>query len=134
MTLAHTPGPLHGSLRSIARMLLLPAVAGGLALVIAGSLGHVLIGLLVMAGLLLGAANGVSAQVAGAKLTPEGNITRGVIVHNSLRRLGIITAIALLIAWLARPIGWTVLLGLAVYQLLSLGSAFGAAIREVRRG
>lgn len=135
MATVPTLGPARGhGVARLGRPLILPAVCGGLALLVAGSLGHIVIGLLVTVGLVLGAVNGIAAQAGSARLTADGGQTRRMVVHGSLRRLGAVTAAALVIAWLARPNGWTVLLGLAIYQLLSLGSALGAAMREVRHG
>lgn len=131
---APSPSPYHGLLHSIGRMLVVPAAVGALVIVVTGALGHVVVGLMIGVGLVLGAVNGVSAQISVSRLNPQASITRGMIVQSSLRRLFVITAVALLIAWLAQPTGWTVLLGLALYQLLSLGSALGTAMREVRGG
>jgi hypothetical protein len=49
-----------------------------------------------------------------------------------LQRLGVLTAIALLIAFAFRPQGFTVLIGLAVFQLLMMGSTAGAMVRQLR--
>jgi hypothetical protein len=90
------------------------------------------IGLLTTVGLGLGAVNGVLAERAGSRLGPDDD--RSVVVGGSMKRLGLITVIALVIAFAARPNGWTVLVGLAVYQLMSLAAALGAAAKEARTG
>jgi len=110
----------------------LPAVLGAVAIVVTAALGHVSIGLLITVGLGLGAVNGVLAERAGSKLGPDDD--RSTVVGGSMRRLGLITVIALVIAFAARPNGWTVLVGLAVYQLMSLAAALGAAAKEARTG
>lgn len=140
MATASTPGPASGPVggprlslsRQILRTLIVPASVGAVAVAIAGGLGHVLIGAFIAVGLALGAVNGVLAQAAASRLTPELAPTRAMIVTGSMRRLGAVTVVALLIAWLAQPNGWTVLVGLVAYQLLSLGAALGAAMREAR--
>lgn len=132
MVTGPTSGPTAGhALGLLARSLIVPAAVAAAALVIAGVLGHLMAGALVAVGLLLGVCNGLYAQSAAARLVPGGP-SRGVIIGGSLRRLGIVTIVALAIAWLARPTGWTVLVGLVIYQLLSVGSAVGAAMREAR--
>jgi hypothetical protein len=103
-------------------------------MLVAGFFGHLQIGLLLAAGVGLGAINGLLMEQATARLTPEAAPTRKVIVKSALGRLGLITVIALAIAWFARPDGWILLLGLACYQLLSLAAALSAAVKEAREG
>jgi hypothetical protein len=110
----------------------LPAALGAVAIVLTAALGHVAIGLLITVGLALGALNGVLAERAASRLTPQDD--RSVVVGGSMRRLGLVTVVALVIAFAARPNGWTVLVGLAVYQLMSLAAALGAAAKEARTG
>jgi hypothetical protein len=112
----------------------LPLALTVIAIVIAAALGHVLAGLLFGAGLCLGAANGIAAQVAVAQMAGGDIVDRSAVVRSSLRRLGVITVIAIVIAFAARPTGWLVLLGLAVYQLIATGATIGATMRELRRG
>lgn len=118
----------------VLRVLVLPAAVGLVAVLISAFVGHLDIGLLVATGVALGAANGLLMEQATAKLTPQANQTRKVIVKSSLGRLGLVTGIALLIAFLAQPNGWVLLLGLACYQLLALLATIGAAAREARLG
>jgi hypothetical protein len=125
-------GPALTPAARIGRILVLPVALGAAAVVISGLLGHVSIGLLIAVGLALGAVNGVLAERAGSRLTSTDD--RSVVVGGSLRRLGLITIVAFAVAVLARPDGWTVLVGLAVYQLLSLAAALGAAAKEARTG
>lgn len=132
MTTAPMSGPALTPAARIGRILVLPAVLGLAAITVTALLGHVSIGLLITVGLALGAVNGVLAERAGSRLTADDD--RSVVVGGSLRRLGLITIIALAIAVLAQPNGWTVLVGLAVYQLLSLAAALGAAAKEARTG
>ena len=100
----------------------------------AGLLGYVWGGLLFAGGLGLGVANGVIAQVSAVRMVGVEGLDRAMIVGSSLRRLGGITVVGLAIAWLARPTGWLLLVGLATYQLLSLGLTVGATMRELRSG
>src|SRR4051794_36830786 len=125
------PGP--GMVRRGARLAVLPLCVGVMAIIVAGLLGHVWAGVLFAGGLLLGAANGMGAQVATVWMASADDIDRAGIVRSSLRRLAIVTFVALAIAFLARPTGWVLLLGLAAYQLLGTAATAGATMRELRR-
>ncbi|MDQ1688186.1 MAG: hypothetical protein QOK42_1161 [Frankiaceae bacterium] len=127
-----TIGPSRRGAGYLMRSLVLPAVVGVLLIAVTAVLGHVAIGLLVTVGIALGVANGLMAESANAKITPTEDPSRAVIIGASMRRLGIITVIALVIAFVVQPWGWTVLIGLAFYQLLSLASALGVAARAAR--
>ena len=130
MTTAPMSGPVLSPAARIGRILVLPTVLGIVAVVASAVLGRVSIGLLITVGLALGALNGVLAERAGSRLTA--NDDKSTVVAGSMKRLGLITIAALAIAFLARPDGWTVLVGLAVYQLMSLAAALGAAAKEAR--
>jgi hypothetical protein len=82
----------------------------------------------------LGVANGLLVEQATAKMAPSDDPDRKAGVKSSLGRVGLISAIALVIAFLARPNGWVLLLGLAGYQILALLSQLGAAMKEARLG
>jgi hypothetical protein len=82
----------------------------------------------------LGVANGLLVEQATAKMQPDDDPDRRAVVKGSLGRLGLISAVALLIAFLARPNGWVLLVGLAGYQVLALLSQLGAAMRQARVG
>lgn len=116
------------------RVLVLPAVCAGAALVISAFVGNVEIGLLLAAGVALGAVNGLLMESAMTRMDPDAPPERSAIVKGSLGRLGLITVIALAIAFFVQPYGWLVLLGLAGYQLLSLAAALSAAAKEARSG
>jgi hypothetical protein len=132
VTTAPVSGPALSPVARLGRLLVLPLSLGAAAIVLSALLGHVRIGLLITVGLGLGALNGVLAERALHRLTPDDD--RSVVVSGSMRRLGIITVIALVIVFATRPDGWTVLVGLAVYQLISLLAALGLAKKEARTG
>ena len=132
MTTAPVSGPALSPVARLGRLLVLPVTLGAAAVVLSALLGNVRIGLLITIGLALGALNGVLAERALLRLKPEDD--RSVVVGGSMRRLGIITVIALVIVVAARPDGWTVLVGLAVYQVISLVAALGVAKKEARTG
>lgn len=135
MATASTSGPaLTRNPGRVLRALALPVGCALLAVLVSLFVGHVQIGLLLAAGVALGVANGLLMESATAKMTAGAAPTRDAIVKGSLGRLGIITVVALAIAFLARPHGWLVLLGLAAYQLLSLAAVLGAAVKQARLG
>jgi hypothetical protein len=131
VTTAPMSGPVLSSGRLV-RTLLLPVVLGGAAIAVTALLGHPLVGVFLLLGLALGAVNGVLQERAAARLKPTDD--RSVIIGGSMRRLGLITIVALAVAVLARPLGWITFIGLAVYQLLTLAAALGAAAKEARTG
>ncbi len=118
----------------ITPVLLLPAGVSVAAIALAASFGHVLIGLLVAAGVGLGLLNGLLMERATAKITPDSDHEKSDVVKSSMFRLALVTGAALLIAVLARPDGWVLLVSLACYQILVLLSQLGAAAREARNG
>jgi hypothetical protein len=120
--------------KGVGRVLVLPASVVVVAVAIGASVGHVQIALLLGVGVVLGTANGLLVEQATAKMTPSDDPDRRAIVKSSLGRLGLVSAVALVIAFLARPDGWVLLLGLAGYQLLALLSQLGAAMKEARLG
>jgi len=127
-------GPLAHYWSRGVRLAVLPLCLGVVAIIVSAALGHVWAGVLFAGGLALGAANGMAAQVATVWLATADGADRGTVVRSSLRRLAIVTIVAIGIAFLARPIGWVLLLGLAVYQLLGTAATAGATMRELRRG
>lgn len=134
MATASTPGPVIATGPGhVLRVLALPAGVALLAVLVSGSLGHFQIGLLLGVGVALGAVNGLLMEQATSRLAAEAP-ERKVIVKGALGRLGLISIVALTIAFLARPDGWLLLLGLACYQLLSLAATLGTAAKEARLG
>lgn len=123
-----------GDTPRITPVLLLPAAVSVVAIAAAALLGHVLIGLLVAAGVGLGLVNGLLMERATAKITPDSDHEKSDVVKSSMFRLALVTGLAVVIAVLARPNGWVLLVSLAAYQILVLFSQLGAAAREARQG
>ena len=116
------------------RLFILPLTIGALAMVIAGLLGYLWGGFLFTVGLCLGACNGFAAQVAAVRMAGTDGVDRSAIVRSSLRRLGLVTLVAIAIAFLTRPTGWVVLLGVAGYQMIATAATVGATMKELRNG
>jgi hypothetical protein len=116
------------------RVLILPATCIVIAIAVGLSVGHLQIALLVAVGVVLGVVNGLLVEQATAKMDPTADPDRKAVVKSSLGRLGIVSGAALLIAFLARPNGWVLFVGLAGYQILALLSQLGVAMKEARLG
>ncbi|SIR82302.1 ATP synthase subunit I [Williamsia sterculiae] len=99
-----------------------PAVIAGLAvvaaLVISGLLGHILFGVWFAVGAALSITNAKLVQASVAAATAEDEPRKRPVVLNSAVRLGIITVVALVIAFFFRPEGLGVMFGLAVCQVI----------------
>lgn len=135
MATATMSGPVgKRGAKGVWRVLVLPTACVVVALAVGVSVGHTQIALLIAVGVALGTVNGLLLEQATAKMVPSDDPDRKAVVKGSLGRLGMVSAIALLIAFLARPNGWVLLVGLAGYQLLALLSQLGAAMKEARLG
>jgi hypothetical protein len=107
-------------------------VAGLTGLIVLSVLGYPVAGIALCAGLFMGFVNSRMMIAQAAKFTQMENPDKRVLTLGVLQRLGALTAVALLIAFAFRPQGFTVLIGLAVFQLLMMGAAAGAMLRQLR--
>lgn len=112
------------------------ALVGVAALATCTVTGYPLAGLFICVGLALGGWNSRRLWTDTAKLVDgtkqPGKQWRGPAATASARRLGIITVFAFLVAVAYRPLGWTVFLGLLVFQLLMVVTVTGALRKVVR--
>lgn len=110
-------GPLQ--VRRLTRTLLIVVAALALAAVIgAGALGYVVLGLGVAVGLLIGAANSLALQLAATKAAQAEQAGKKPLVASSARRLGAVT-VAVIALWLAdRQLGIGALIGLGACQFV----------------
>ncbi|MBV8863371.1 MAG: ATP synthase subunit I [Mycobacterium sp.] len=88
------------------------------AMLIAGSLDHMMVGVFFGVGLLLGLLNALGVQRSVAAITAEAHPLKKKMAMNSASRLMIITVMGLAIAFAFRPDGLGVLFGLALFQVL----------------
>jgi hypothetical protein len=107
-------------------------IAGLIALIVLSVLGYPVAGAAFCAGLFMGFINSRMVIAQAAKFTQMENPDKRALTFGVLQRLGALTAIALLIALAFRPQGFTVFVGLAVFQLLMMGAATGAMVRQLR--
>ena len=119
------------------RFALLSAALVGVVAVVAATLtGYPLAGMFICIGLALGSWNSRRLW-ADTQTLVDGNQTpgerwRGPAATATAKRLGLITAIAFLVALAYRPLGWTVFLGLLAFQLLLMGLLLSPLRKVVR--
>ncbi len=130
---AAPPVPMHAA-ANLRRSMLVSAPVGAVAVLILALTGHLLAGLFVLVGLGLGMLNSWLVQRAVVRYAgSEAGNRRRRFVLGVFSRLGLITLVALAIVLLVRPDGLGVLGGLAIFQLLMLGSASMPLIKELRK-
>ena len=107
-------------------------VAGLTGLIALSVLGYPVAGIALCAGLVMGFINSRMVIAQAARLTQAENPGKRALAFGVLQRLGALTAVALLIAFAFRPQGFTVFIGLAVFQLLMMGGTASAMARQLR--
>ncbi len=111
-------------LGTVARRTTTAALILGVAAVVAGfSLGHWLLGLGGAIGIGLGALNFHMAGAAVIKVSASGSEnTKRPIAMNTLFRMGVVTVIAFGLFFLSAPLGFGVLGGVALFQIMLLAN------------
>jgi hypothetical protein len=100
------------------RLLAISLALTVVAMLVAGWLDHVMVGVFLGVGLLLGLLNAVGVQRSVAAITAEAHPLKKKMAMNSASRLMIITVLGLAVAFVFRPAGLGVLFGLALFQVL----------------
>jgi hypothetical protein len=129
----NSTAPLMVPVGTPRRVFIIAAVLGGIGLLIASILGHVVVGLLLLAGLALGAINNILTVRSILKFTSAGDPDRKKFAKASLVRLGYISLIAALFLIVFRREGIAVLAGLAVFHLLAALATSVPALKEFRK-
>jgi hypothetical protein len=124
---------LRSAARNYNKSLILSAVIGVVGLVVLSLTVGLDAGILFCAGLGLGVLNSQMVQRSLVRAVTEGKSDRKAISFGVLRRLSLITLIAVGIAVLYRPEGLLVFIGLMIFQMLSLATVLGGLWRQVRR-
>jgi len=116
--------------------LILAFVLGAAAVVACTLTGYALAGMFICVGLGLGGWNSRRLWTDTEKLVDgsksAGEKWRGPAATASAKRLGLITLIAFLVALAYRPLGWTVFIGLLVFQVVLMASVAKPLSRVVR--
>lgn len=116
------------------RTVVMAGIAAAVVLVGSAVLGHPAVGVLVAVGFALGAWNANRVREMAPRVLPGGVLDRRGLGRSGAKRLGYVTLLVILIAIGFRPHGWTVVIGLAAFQLLLVANTVGPLLREVRRG
>jgi hypothetical protein len=90
-------------------------------------------GILFCVGIGLGVLNSQLVQRSLVRAVTEGRADRKAISFGVLRRLSLITVLAVGIAVLYRPTGLLVFIGLMIFQMISLATVLATLARQVRR-
>ncbi len=115
------------------RSVFLAAGVGVAAVIVSLPLGYLGFALFGLVGLALGALNTALVQRSVVQFTAAGAHDKGRFARSVLGRLGVVTVLAVAVALIVRPAGLGVFLGLAAFQLLSIGAASVPALKELRR-
>jgi hypothetical protein len=119
---------------NLRRSVVLAAVIGAVAVLVTSLLGHPLMGVFVLIGLALGAANTLAVQRSVLKFAAsEAKDKKRRFTMGVLGRLGIITLVALGCVLITRPDGAGAIAGLAVFQLIMIGGASAPLLKELRQ-
>jgi hypothetical protein len=133
VTIMATDAAFGGVTRGYRRVLIVASIIGMVGLVVSLLLGHYVAGLTLCVGIALGFVNTRLTLSAAARFSDAKDGSKRPIIFGSLQRLGLITVIALLVAYWLRPDGIGVLGGLALFQVMLLGNTSTALRRELRR-
>lgn len=118
---------------SLRRPLLISAVVGTAALIVAALAGHIMMGILGCIGLGLGLVNSRMLQRDVVNVIAKENPSKKAVGVLSARRLLIITAIAVALGIFIRPDGLGVFFGLAVYQFINIAHTAAPVLKERRQ-
>jgi dipeptide/tripeptide permease len=114
------------------RLLVICAALTGLATIVSALLGHALFGVFFGIGLGLGLINALLVRRAVFSITAEDHPLKKKMALNSATRVLAISVIGLVIAFLFRPLGLGVLLGLAFFQVLLVLSTSLPVLKKLR--
>lgn len=125
---------LTGVRTQFRKILIVTPIIGAIGMTAASLLGYPIAGALFCVGLALGLINTRMVIGAAVRYAATEDPSKGPVISGSLQRLAVITVVGFGLAYAFRPEGLAVLIGLAFYQVLMMGSASGPLLREVRKG
>ena len=124
---------LRSAARNYNKSLLISAIVGLIGFVVLWLTVSLDAGILFCVGLGLGVLNSQLVQRSLVRAVTDGRSDRKTISFGVLRRLSLITLLAVGIAVLYRPEGLLVFIGLMIFQMISLATVLGGLARQVRR-
>lgn len=132
-----SPSGFVGS--SVRRLALIAVGIGGLGVAVAAPLGYLAVALFGCLGLALGLLNIALLHRSAARFAESGTGHSGT-GHRTGRsaggvfgRIALVSVIAIVVAWLARPEGLGVFLGLVTFQFVVIITTLVPLIKELRR-
>jgi len=123
---------LRSAARNYNKSLLISAIVGLIGFVVLWLTVSLDAGILFCVGLGLGVLNSQMVQRSLVRAVTDGRSDRKTISFGVLRRLSLITLLAVAIAVLYRPEGLLVFIGLMIFQMISLATVLGGLARQVR--
>lgn len=114
------------------RLLLICMTLTAVAIVAADRLGQPLLGVFFGIGLALGLANALLVRRSVQAITAEAHPLKSKMALNSATRLLVISVIGLVIAYLFRPSGLGVVLGLALFEVLLVATTAWPVMKKLR--
>lgn len=126
-------GPVMVPVGTPRRVFVIALILGGVGMAIASMYGAFLAGGLFIVGLALGAVNNLWTTHSILKHTAAGDPNRKKFALASLRRLGYISLIAVVMVILFHRAGVAVLGGLALFHLLAALANSALALKELRK-
>jgi hypothetical protein len=122
-----------GAVLNLRRPVLIAAVVGAAGLVVAGLFGHIVMGILGVIGLGLGLFNTRLLQRSVVKVISSEKPSKTAIGRQAVPRLMLITVLAVALGIFLRPDGLGVFLGLAVFQVIIIGTTAAPVMKERRK-
>ena len=124
---------LRSAARNYNRTLVMAAALAVAGFVVLTLLGSFSAGVLFVVGIGLGVVNSQLVQRSLVTAVTIGTTDRKAIGLGVLKRLSLVTAVAVVIAFAYQQNGWVVFVGLTAFQLLIMIMVFGGLARQVRR-
>lgn len=115
------------------RTLVTAAALAGVALVVAASLGYVLVGVGIVAGLGLGVLNALGMRRMVNRAAAIGLATKRAMAGASLSRLGVITAAVFVLLLVNRDVAFGALGGIVLFQIAILVNSSRVLLSQMRR-
>lgn len=117
-----------------ARLLVVCVVLGAVVVLAAAYFGAPMVGVFFTIGLLMGLLNAIAVKRAALRITAQEHPLKSQMAINSSVRVGILTLVALAIAFVFRPQGLGVVFGLALFQLLLVLTTSLPVLKAMRSG
>lgn len=121
------------SVLNLRRPVIIATLVGAAGLLVCGLFGHIVMGILLIIGLGLGLFNTRLLQRSVVKVISSENPSKTAIGRSSVPRLMLISGLAIALGIFLRPDGFGVFLGLAVFQVIILGTTAFPVMKERRQ-